>query len=134
MSLKSVRDWILKAESDLKVAKDELATEEPATDAICFHSEQCAEKYLKAYLIFYRQEIPRTHNVAELIYRCAEVNVQFKILLNTDIPLLTSYAVVMRYPGEELFPPIKEAQEAVKLAEKVKTFVMELLAKEGFEL
>ncbi|MDI3543240.1 MAG: hypothetical protein PWP57_844 [Candidatus Atribacteria bacterium] len=134
MSLKSVRDWILKAESDLKVAKDELASEEPATDAICFHSEQCAEKYLKAYLIFYRQEIPRTHNVAELIYRCPEVNVQFKILLNTDIPLLTSYAVVMRYPGEELFPPIKEAQEAVKLAEKVKTFVMELLAKEGFEL
>ena len=34
------RNWILKAESDLKVAKDQLNTEEPATDAICFHSEQ----------------------------------------------------------------------------------------------
>ena len=123
-----------KAESDLKVAKDQLNTEEPATDAVCFHSEQCAEKYLKAYLICYRREIPRTHNIAELIFRCAEVNAQFKALLDTDIPLLTSYAVVMRYPGEELFPPVEEAREAVKLAERVKAFVLESLAKEGFEL
>ena len=134
MSLKSARNWILKAESDLKVAKDQLNTEEPATDAICFHSEQCAEKYLKAYLICYQREIPRTHNIAELIFRCAEVNAQFKALLDTDIPLLTSYAVVMRYPGEELFPHVEEAREAVKLAERVKAFVLESLAKEGFEL
>ncbi len=38
MSIDSVRKWMLKAENDLKVAKDEIATETPVTDAICFHS------------------------------------------------------------------------------------------------
>lgn len=32
--------WIRKAENDFKIGKDELSTEEPATDMICFHMEQ----------------------------------------------------------------------------------------------
>lgn len=94
-----MRAWILKAESDLKVAQDELVTKNPATDAICFHSEQCAEKYFKAFLVYCNKEIPRTHNIAELIYRCAEIEPEFQSLLDTDVPFLTAYAVAMRYPG-----------------------------------
>lgn len=131
---RSVREWILKAESDLKVARDELATEQPATDAVCFHSEQCAEKYLKAYLAFCSQEIPRTHNIAELIYRCTEIDEAFQILLETEIPSLTSYAVAMRYPSGDPFPPLQEAHRAVELAEATKTFVLERLAQKGFSL
>ncbi|MHB8282277.1 MAG: HEPN domain-containing protein [bacterium] len=52
MSAESVKHWIIKAENDLKIAKDEMITNEPATDAVCFHAQQCAEKYLKAYLVF----------------------------------------------------------------------------------
>lgn len=130
----SVKAWIAKAESDLKVAKDELVTENPATDAICFHSEQCAEKYLKAYLVFFSREIPRTHNIAELIYRCMEIDETFRMLLETDVPLLTSYAVAMRYPGGDLFPPLQEAQNAVKLAEMTKNFVLQRLTQRGFSL
>lgn len=134
LSQKSVREWILKAESDLKVAKDELVTENPATDAICFHSEQCAEKYLKAYLVFSSQEVPRTHNIAELIYRCMEVDEAFRELLETEIPFLTSYAVAARYPSGDLFPPLEEARHAVELAERTKAFVLERLAQKGFSL
>ena len=32
-----VRDWFQKARNDLKIARDELATPEPATDTVCFH-------------------------------------------------------------------------------------------------
>jgi len=35
-----IKDWILKAESDLKIGKDEIQTKDPATDAICFHMQQ----------------------------------------------------------------------------------------------
>ena len=42
-----VRNWILKAESDLKIGRDEMQTEHPATDMVCFHMQQCVEKYLK---------------------------------------------------------------------------------------
>lgn len=130
----SVRAWILKAESDLKVARDELATENPATDAVCFHSEQCAEKYLKAYLVYSFQEIPRTHNIAELIYRCMEIDAAFRALLETDVPSLTSYAVAMRYPGSELFPSPQEARRAVEFAEMARAFVLERLVQKGLVL
>jgi len=52
MNTETVRKWILKAENDLKIARDEIQTKEPATDAICFHAQQCVEKYLKAFLVF----------------------------------------------------------------------------------
>ncbi|MCL6542641.1 MAG: HEPN domain-containing protein, partial [Roseiflexus sp.] len=66
MNEEAVILWIRRAESDLKIGRDELVTEDPATDAICFHMQQCAEKYLKAFLIFHGKEIPRTHDIAFL--------------------------------------------------------------------
>lgn len=131
MSPPSVQAWVRKAESDLKVARDELATPEPATDAVCFHSQQCAEKYLKVYLICHQQETPRTHNIADLLRRCMDIDIRFRQLLESDVPLLTSYAVAMRYPGDELFPPVEEARDAVRLAEQVKEFVWARLTEAG---
>jgi len=61
MNTETVRKWILKAENDLKIAKDEIQTEDPATDAVCFHAQQCVEKYLKAFLVFNNKEIRKTH-------------------------------------------------------------------------
>jgi len=50
--------WIKKAENDL-VAAEHLLTARPHTpyDTICFHAQQCAEKYLKAFLIFHLNNI-----------------------------------------------------------------------------
>ena len=59
----TVRLWIRKAENDLKAGKDELVSENPATDTICFHAQQCSEKYLKGYLIFSGMEIEKTHSM-----------------------------------------------------------------------
>jgi len=42
-------NWIKKAENDLKIGKRELEAEDPATDMVCFHMQQCVEKYLKAF-------------------------------------------------------------------------------------
>lgn len=39
MNEKSTGEWIAKAERDLKIGKDEFATEDPATDMICFHMQ-----------------------------------------------------------------------------------------------
>ena len=50
--------WVNKAEDDFRVAERELrVTDLPSYDAICFHSQQCAEKYLKACL-HQRDSIP----------------------------------------------------------------------------
>lgn len=62
-----VQKWILKAQSDFKTAKDEILMKDPATDAICFHCQQSVEKYLKAFLTFYKIRVGKTHNLALLI-------------------------------------------------------------------
>jgi HEPN domain-containing protein len=44
-------EWVEKAEGDFAAAERELAVVvDPNYDAVCFHAQQCAEKYLKARL------------------------------------------------------------------------------------
>jgi len=131
MNEDAVSLWMRKAESDLKIGRDELATEDPATDAICFHIQQRAEKYLKAFLIFHGQEVPRTHDIAFLIMRCTQINPEFQQLIEWDAPSLTTYAIEARY-DLMVFPTVEEAKRAVSLAEQVRDFVRGKLKEEGF--
>lgn len=43
-------EWIRKAEEDCRVANREMEAEPPSFNAVCFHAQQCVEKYLKAVL------------------------------------------------------------------------------------
>lgn len=129
-----VRDWILKAENDLKIGKDEILTDNPATDAVCFHMQQVVEKYLKAFLVFNNREIRKTHDIAELIEVCKEIDSDFDYLYEIKADKLTMYAVEFRYPGSVLFPSLEETKEAVEIAEKVKMFILEKLYKLGFKI
>ena len=47
---KITQEWIAKAEEDYLVATRELKADPPALDAVCFHAQQCIEKYMKAYI------------------------------------------------------------------------------------
>ena len=47
-----IKQWIEKAEEDYKNAEYTLTLEEDCpVSTVCFHSQQCIEKYLKALLI-----------------------------------------------------------------------------------
>ena len=66
--IKVVREWIEKAENDLKNAAYTLKMgEDCPTDTTCFHAQQCVEKYLKAFLTLKRIDFPKTHDVGELL-------------------------------------------------------------------
>jgi len=132
MNEKSVREWIRKAESNLKIGKDEFLTDEPATDAICFHMQQCVEKYLKAFLIFTGKEIRKTHIIEEIIRECERIDPEFHKLFDRGAQTLTDYAVELRYPGEFTFPSTEETKESIGIAEKVKRFVLKKLNERGF--
>ena len=42
-------EWVAKAEGDFAVMEREARVrKKPNYDAVCFHAQQCAEKYLKA--------------------------------------------------------------------------------------
>jgi HEPN domain-containing protein len=49
---RQVRQWIEKAEHDLRNAEHTLTLrdEDCPFDTVCFHAQQCVEKYLKGWL------------------------------------------------------------------------------------
>ena len=55
-----VQQWVQKAESDLKTATYTLQlAEDCPTDTVCFHAQQCIEKYVKALLVLTGLDFPR---------------------------------------------------------------------------
>ena len=52
-------EWVAKADADLATAQREAAVDEaPDFDAVCFHAQQCAEKYLKAVMVESGMRVP----------------------------------------------------------------------------
>ena len=114
--------WAAKAESDLKNAAHtvRLKTDCP-TDTVCFHAQQCVEKYLKALLVLNGIEFSRTHQISTLL---ALVPAPVRpVLTPQEQDLLTEYAVTTRYPGD--YDPIshEEARQAVQLARRLRNQV-----------
>ena len=92
-------EWVTKAEGDFHTAVRELrARKSPNFDAVCFHSQQCAEKYLKAILQENEKQIPKNHNLIALLELCLVVDSTLE-LMRTDLIVLERYAVRFRYPG-----------------------------------
>ena len=46
-----VREWVAKAENDLKSAVYLLKMKDCPVENVCFNAQQCVEKYLKALLL-----------------------------------------------------------------------------------
>jgi HEPN domain-containing protein len=59
-------DWVAYAEEDFNVVKILLRKSKPLISPSCFHSQQCAEKYLKAMLIYKNIGFPKTQDLLAL--------------------------------------------------------------------
>jgi HEPN domain-containing protein len=95
-----VEEWVLKATADLQTAKREARVQRnPDFDAVCFHSQQGVEKMLKAKLALMRREIPRTHDLTQLLDALLDVEPLWEAWRGA-LDELVSYAVEFRYPGE----------------------------------
>ena len=118
--------WIQKATEDLTVVEHELSfpKDEIPTGAVCFHAQQCVEKFLKAFLVYHKKEFGRTHNIEFLIQLCSEIDDEFKTLSVGD---LSFYAVEVRYPDDFYVPTLEEAQECYTLAMNIKNFILKRL-------
>ena len=76
-------EWVEKAEGDRDTALRELrARKRPNYDAACFHAQQMAEKYIKAFLQENGFTIPYTHNLIDLLMLCGQIDVSFLLLQN----------------------------------------------------
>lgn len=97
---------------------------------ICYHAQQCAEKYLKAFLVYNLIDFPYTHSIDVLIKLCKE-KTDFSETLR-DASELTNYAIAMRYPGDYSKLKKEDAIKAVESAENVKSIISEELNNEGY--
>lgn len=92
-------EWVGKAEGDFVTAQREgRARTAPNYDAVCFHAQQCAEKYLKARLQEASIAIPYTHDLVVLLNLLLAVEPAWAGL-TTDARALNVFAVSYRYPG-----------------------------------
>ena len=66
-TLHLTRQWIEKAEEDLLNAEHTLTLgEDCPLGTVCFHGQQCAEKYLKGLLTLHGADFPKTHDLLDL--------------------------------------------------------------------
>ena len=111
-------EWVNKAEGDWEMAlKAYRARKHPVYDAACYHSQQCAEKYLKAYLIFRRVKFPKTHDLEQLLDLIRDFDPLIEAI-REPLHFLNPYSVAARYPGDEA--DRLEAKRALKMAESVR--------------
>lgn len=127
-----VKQWIEIAEEDLKFAKHGLKISSSIPyRMIAFHSQQCAEKYLKAYLVYHNVEFPYTHNITTLLDLCSDIDKNFENL--RDAELLTSYATAFRYPSEFRKLRKSDAVLSLNLANKVREKIKKKFKLYGFK-
>ncbi len=131
MNEETVRHWLRKAEHDLRIGRAGMEIADPVTDMVCFHMQQCVEKYLKAFLILHGKEYPKTHRLSILVALCRQLDESFAVLMDWGIDELTAYATTLRYGEEFYMPDVDEARRAIDLAERAREFVREKLRQSG---
>jgi HEPN domain-containing protein len=112
-----IKEWLKKASSDFKASK-KLSDDNETFDCSVFHTHQCAEKALKAFIVFTKQPIPKTHDLRFLLERCAEVDPEL-IFLKEGCKDLNSYGQDSRYPSDYFFVDKQKTEEAIQRSEKI---------------
>lgn len=108
--------WLKNAISDLAIAQIELP-EGGMYEQLCFHAQQAAEKSIKALLLHLGIDFPFTHNI-QLLVSLLPLDIQSQPDFREAV-ILTSYAVLTRYPGELELVTIDRYNEAVQIASAV---------------
>jgi len=125
-----VREWAAHADDDLRVAEHTLTLpDECPYRLVAYHAQQCAEKYLKAFLVLRRIDFPFTHNIARLLELCSE-RADWADTIK-DAEELTPFAITARYPGDDEPVSEPEARRAIEIATQVRDTVRIALGAEN---
>ena len=115
---------VRKAESDWVSIK---RLQQPLTpdvyDPICFHAQQCIEKYLKAWLQEANIRPPRTHELNVLLHLIVPAHPEWGAW-QTDFADFQPHAVDVRY---ETFATAAQVEHAVRVCTEVRTAIRAVL-------
>lgn len=122
--------WVRTAEEDLFTARHMLALgKRSPCQVVAFHSQQCAEKYIKALLTIRSVGFPRTHDLLELL-RLIPRHDRFRAD-PVDAAFLGRFAVEARYPGDDEPVTRADARRTLRIALNIRKGVRRLLPRKA---
>ena len=92
-------------------------------DVVVFHSQQAAEKYLKAILTRHQIEFPKTHELRRLLELLRPADPELSEAL-IGLKWLEPFGVEIRYPGDRPETLPGDQHRARQLAQLVRDAVM----------
>ena len=109
---RKTQQWIDKAEGGwATMMRENRVRKQPNYDAVCFHAQQCAEKYFKARLFDAAIAFGKIHDLEKLLNDLLPIEPNWISLRNEAI-ILTSFAVEFRHPGMKAVK--SDSKKAVK--------------------
>jgi HEPN domain-containing protein len=109
--------WAEKAEEDWITANTMMKRRKVFTEVVCYHPQQCTEKYIKAIIIHKGSTFPKTHDLNAL----SDISAANGVLIGmteSDLETLTCYAITARYPSAD--PSMEDMQEAIKITKTIR--------------
>lgn len=123
---KLIIDWINKADHDFGSAKLIFLHIPQYFDTIAFHCQQAVEKYLKAALIYFDIEVPKTHNLLYLL----DILSNFKEIDDATYDkaiILNGYSVQIRYPDTSIYLTTDELKSSIEIAQEFRNLILQTL-------
>jgi HEPN domain-containing protein len=119
--IKWKREWFRYADMDLRAAMIMTMHRPIPIEIICYHCQQAAEKYLKAYLVFKTSKEPEhTQNLSVLCSQCESFDKRFSQIADECL-MLNPHATSSIYPDESDLSS-DEMNQALRYAENIKEF------------
>lgn len=72
-----VKEWLEKSDEDFRFAETNLKSGSEFYAQICFHFQQAADKYLRAYIIGKCLAFDMVHEVVHLLKTCSDFDLAF---------------------------------------------------------
>src|SRR6516165_8047493 len=114
---KTTAGWVRKAEADHITARRSSRGKIALHDVVCFHCQQCAEKYLKGLLEELARPVPKTHDLEGLLGCLLPYHPTLRSL-RRGMDFLTQFAVETRYPGENVTR--RQAEAALRWQQRIR--------------
>src|SRR4051794_13478659 len=121
---RATAEWVRKADDDWSLARIARRSKKPLHDLVCFHCQQCAEKYLKGLLEELGIAVAKTHDLDKLLTLLLRHHPTLRSL-KRGLLFLTDFAIDTRYPGNSATK--RQATSALRWADRVRTAARRIL-------
>ena len=121
---KKILHWMRFANEDLQMANDLMKSDFPIFRGVCFDCQQSVEKNLKAYMLYFYQEIVKTHDLAYLVQLIFPFDNNIETF-SIKCKNLINYAVIQRNPDDFIDLTKNNAEDAISTATEIEKYITE---------